>query len=496
MTAPFVVLQSVSKDFSGVHALSDVNLTIDEGEVVSLCGENGSGKSTLIKILAGVHAPSAGKLLIDGVPMNRFGPSDAAHAGIRVIFQDFSLFPNLSVAENVAFASQVPGRVARISRRRNREIAARALARIGVQLDVDTPASELSMVDRQLVAIAAALAQEARLIIMDEPTTALSRREIQALLDVIRGLKADNIATLFVSHKLDEVAEVSDRTVVIRDGRKIEDRPASSFNRESLTVAMTGRAINYGSTNLAEPQDEVALRVEGLTAPSHFREVSFILRRGEILGITGLLGSGRNALALSLFGMLPPSAGTVSVDDAPVELSSIQAAIAAGIGLVPEDRLTEGLFLDHPIRDNIVVRTIDQLKNRAGMTSPRRNDQVAREWVDRLRIKTPTVTQAVSTLSGGNQQRVVLARWLSADPRVLILNGPTVGVDVGSKRQIIDLLVDLAQAGMAIIVTSDDIPELLEVSHRIFVMRDGAIAEQFDRAQIDESSLNTLLVAS
>lgn len=496
MTKELIALRGVTKDFDGVRALDDVDLTIVEGEICCLCGENGSGKSTLIKIIAGVHAPSTGTIRVDSIEQGRYSPADAAKAGVRVIYQDFSLYPNLSVAENIAFNSQVPGRIGLISRRRNREIARKTLERMGVGLDVDVAASELSMVDRQLVAIAAALADEARLIIMDEPTTALSQREVTALLSIVKGLKEQGISTLFVSHKLDEVAAISDHTVVIRDGRKVEDRAAAEFDRETLVSAMTGRAIDYGSENLIPMWDHVVLNVDDLTVPGSFEGVDFELRAGEILGITGLLGSGRNALALSLFGMLPASSGQVSVEGTTVRLDSVHDAMAAGIGLVPEDRLTEGLFLDHSIQDNIIVRTIDDLQNRAGFTSEKVNSTTAWDWVKKLSVKTPTVTQHVSTLSGGNQQRVVLAKWLSADPRVLILCGPTVGVDIGSKRQILDLLSKLAEHGMAIIVISDDIPELLDVCHRVFIMRDGRIEERFDRSSITESELSTLLAAS
>lgn len=498
MTEVIVSMTGIGKDFAGVTALHDIDLSIAAGEICCLVGENGSGKSTLIKILAGVHAPSSGEFVIAGQKRDTYRPSDALRAGIQVIFQDFSLFPNLSVAENIAFASEISGRVGRFSRKRAATVASTVLDRMKITLDLDARAGDLPMVDRQLVAIAAALVTDARLIVMDEPTTALSQREVQALLAVVKGLKAEGISTLFVSHKLDEVAEISDHTVVLRNGTKVADAAADAFDRAALVTAMTGRAIEYGH-NIAVPVADdvpVLLELDGISRPGCFDDVSLTLRPGEIVGITGLLGSGRDTLALSLFGMLPPTSGTISISGAPVTLNSVQDAIAHGIGFVPEDRLTEGLFLDHSITENIVVRTIGSIRNRFGLLDVRRTVSLAKEWVANLSIKTPTVTQAVSTLSGGNQQRVVLAKWLSAHPRILVLNGPTVGVDIGSKTQILDLLRELAGNGMGIIVISDDIPELLDVCHRILLMRGGTVTDTFDRADITEQSLNTLLVAS
>ena len=498
MSETIVSMTGIGKDFAGVTALYDVDLTIGAGEICCLVGENGSGKSTLIKILAGVHAPSAGEFVIGGEKRDSYRPVDALKAGIQVIYQDFSLFPNLTVAENIAFASQISGRVGRFSRKRVNEIASAVLRRIRIDLDLDALAGDLPMVDRQLVAIAAALVTDAKLIVMDEPTTALSQREVQALLEVVKGLKAEGISTLFVSHKLDEVAEISDHTVVLRNGTKVADAAADAFDRAALVTAMTGRAIEYGH-NIATPvaaDSPVLLRLDSVSRPGCFTDVNLTLKAGEIVGITGLLGSGRDTLALSLFGMLPPTSGNVFINGEPVELNSVQDAIAHRIGFVPEDRLTEGLFLDHSIKENIVIRTVSDLRNRFGLLDVKKAAQLAVDWVANLSIKTPTVTQAVSTLSGGNQQRVVLAKWLSANPQILVLNGPTVGVDIGSKAQILDLLRELAGNGMGIVVISDDIPELLDVCHRILLMRGGHVTDTFARKDITEQELNTLLVAS
>jgi simple sugar transport system ATP-binding protein len=498
MTDALVTLRDVSKEFAGVHALNRVTLSIAPGEVCCLVGENGSGKSTLIKILAGVHEPTSGEIIIDGVSRGSLRPADSLRAGFQVIYQDFSLFPNLSVAENIVFGSQISGPVRRFRRGKAREAARAVLQRMRVQIDVDARVQDLPMVDRQLVAIASALAKDARLIVMDEPTTTLSQKEVRVLLDIIMGLKADGVSTLFVSHKLDEVASISDHTVVIRNGVKVADQPAAQFDRHSLVTAMTGREIEFGA-HAATPVDAaspVLLNVHGATRPGCFSDVNLTLRAGEILGITGLLGSGRDTLALALFGLLPMTSGTVTIDGADVTLDSPATAMRHGIGFVPEDRLTEGLFLDHSIESNIIIRTVDSLRTRLRLLDRGRAHKVATRWVDDLRIKTPDVERAVSTLSGGNQQRVVLAKWLCADPKILILNGPTVGVDVGSKAEILHLLTELAAGGMGIVVISDDIPELLDVCHRIALMRDGRIANEFHRADIDIERLNELLVAA
>lgn len=498
MSQELLKLKNISRDFAGVQALNDVTLSIDRGEICCLVGENGSGKSTLIKTLAGVIAPSSGEIVVDGVVRESFKPSDAIGLGFQVIYQDFSLFPHLTVAENIVFGSRVAGRTRWFSRSAARGEARLVLERMRVDIDIDANVGELPMVDRQLIAIASALAKDARLIVMDEPTTALSQREVQVLLDIIRGLKKDGVSTLFVSHKLDEVAAISDHTVVIRNGVKVADSPASEFDRRSLVTAMTGREIEFGAQAFAPVASDspIVLSVRGGTRPGCFTDVNLDLKAGEVLGITGLLGSGRDTLALALFGLLSMTSGDILLDGKTVRLDSPRTAMRNGIGYVPEDRLTEGLFLDHSIGANIIVRTIDSLRTRLGLLDIRKTNDLARRWVSELRIKTPDVSRPVSTLSGGNQQRVVLAKWLSASPKILILNGPTVGVDIGSKSEILELLRELAGQGMGIIVISDDIPELLEVCHRILVMRDGRIANEFDRAEIDEQRLGELLVAA
>lgn len=497
MTHPLVRMSGISKEFSGTRALDSVDLEIGFGEVISLVGENGSGKSTLIKILSGVYEASAGSLEVDGDLVTRYGPIEAIRAGIHVIYQDFSLFSELSAAENIAFGATVVGGGLRYRAADSFRIARRALDRLGVDLDLAAAAGTLRMVDRQLIAIASALVSEARLIVMDEATTALSRREVDALLEIVRGLRREGIAVVFVSHKLDEVAAISDRNVVIRNGVKVLDQSADELDRAKLVAAMTGQSFEEKTHEVrAVPEDApVLLELEGLSRSGAFEDVSLRLRAGEILGITGLLGSGRDALALALFGMQPATSGTIRIGGKECRLASVQEALAHGIGFVPEDRLTEGLFLDHSIQDNIVVRTVDRLAGRAGLIGPSAQRDLAEHWVRELEIKTPTVTQAAATLSGGNQQRIVLAKWLSASPQILVLNGPTVGVDVRSKAQIHAILRGLAEQGIGVVVVSDDVPELLGLCHRILLMRAGWVTDVVEPASISEVQMNELLVA-
>jgi simple sugar transport system ATP-binding protein len=460
-------------------------------------GENGSGKSTLIKTIAGMYSPDSGEILIDGRSHSHLRPIDAIREGIQVIYQDFSLFPNLTVAENIAVNEAVSAGRSLVNWSEMRATAQRALDRIHVRLDLDAPAGTLPVVDRQLIAIAKALLQNARLIIMDEPTTSLSQREIQSLLAVIRTLKQAGIGTLFVSHKLDEVIEIADRTIIFRNGQLVLDRPAQGLTRGAMIQAMTGRALDTEATAAPIPADApVALEVKGLTRAGHFADVSFRIRAGEVVGITGLLGSGRTSLALALFGLLPAERGTVAVHGAPVQIRGVQDALDAGIGYVPEDRLREGLFLPQSIGRNVVVRTIDDLVGMRGVLSQRAVGDRVQEWVERLHIKTDATENPVTSLSGGNQQRVVLAKWLAAAPRVLILNGPTVGVDVGSKQEIHEIIRRLAAQGMALLVISDDVPELLQVCNRIFLMKRGRLVEEFERSRIDEAELNAMLIST
>lgn len=490
----FLEVNHLSKSFAGVHAVQDVSFTIRRGEIRCLIGENGSGKSTLIKMISGVYEPDQGEIIIDGKKYKQLHPIEAIREGIQVIYQDFSLFPNLTVAENLALNHELAQNKQLVNWREVREIAREALDRIDVDIDLNAIVGELSVADRQLIAISRALLLNAQLIIMDEPTTALTQREVESLFSIVRTLQESGISILFVSHKLNEVREIADSVMVFRNGRKVADGEIEEFSLSKMTYYMTGREIEESSyehdgTTSATP----LLRTENLSLPGSFYDVSFELYPGEILGITGLLGSGRSELAQALFGVQAATSGKIWIDGEPAKIRSIQDAIQHNIGYVPEDRLTQGLFLERSIARNTIVRILEKLANKLGLLDRSRMDDTAENWVERLNIKTPSSDLPVKSLSGGNQQRVVLAKWLACEPRILILNGPTVGVDVGSKSELHDIIKGLAREGMGIIVISDEIPELLNTCNRIVLMRDGRIVEAFDTKDITEETLSLKL---
>ena len=488
MTA-FLKLHGISKRFGGVTALSNVDMTLEAGEVHCLVGENGSGKSTLIKIISGVQSPEPGaQIVIAGREVPRLTPQESTRFGIQVIYQDLSLFPNLTVAENIAINCHF-GRPHVVRWVELRKKAEEALGKIGVTLDLDAIVGNLTIANRQLVAICRALTADAKLLIMDEPTASLTRTEVNRLLDLVRGLKAQGICIVFVSHRLDEVLEVADRVTVLKDGNKVGTYSAGEMNDKKLAVLMTGKQFTYDLREIDVSDRPVVLSVEGITRQGEYDNIDFELREGEILGLTGLLGSGRTELALTLFGMTRPERGKIFLDAAPITLRSNQDAINAGIAYVSEDRLTLGLVLDQPISSNTIVTVLQHLAGRLNLVpSLIRKDTVDRLVKD-LTIKVSNTESAVRTLSGGNQQRVVLAKWLARKPRVLILDSPTVGVDIMAKDGIYEIVKSLAAEGVAILMISDEIPEVLYHSHRILVMREGRLSSEHRPHETDEYRL-------
>ena len=487
--SPFITIEHVSKAFAGVQALSDVGFQIGAGEAVCLAGENGSGKSTLIKLLAGAERPDSGRITIDGRAHASLNPRSSVAAGIQVIFQDFSLFPNLSVAENIAFSSELTAGRKLVHKADIRRTAQAALERVGVSINLDARVESLAVADKQLVAICRALVSDARLIIMDEPTTALTDREVRSLLGIIRRLKADGVAVLFVSHKLAEIFEVCEKIVVIRNGHLVVDGAAAAFDLDSLAYHMTGR--HFAATAPAQPTKELPqiLSVKGLHRNGSLQDINFSLTAGEVLGISGLLGSGRTELAKALFGLMEVDGGEITVNGQPVTIRGPGDAIGAGIGYVPEDRLTEGLFLSQSIARNIAVGRLDAHAGAAGFIDQGGLAAEIDDWLRRLKVVAASPEAPVKSLSGGNQQRVVLARWLATAPKILILNGPTVGVDIGSKTDIHQVIASLSESGIGVIVISDDIPEVLATCHRILVMKGGRIVEEIAGGAVTESDL-------
>jgi simple sugar transport system ATP-binding protein len=453
-----------------------------------MAGENGSGKSTLIKILAGVEAPTGGKIVIDGQARTLDPRTSVAH-GVQIIFQDFALFPNLTVAENIAFSAEIGAHTKLVDRRRMRALAESVLKRIEVNIPLNARIESLPVADKQLVAIARALALDARLVIMDEPTTALTQREVHSLLATILRLKSEGVSILFVSHKLAEIFEVCDKIVVLRNGAVVSSGRTAEFDLDSLAFHMTGRHFLGSVAGSFDETVAPVLEVRGLGWESLLHDISFSLKPGEVLGVAGRLGSGRTQLAKALFGLLPPTRGEIRLDGKPLTLHSPLDAIHAGIGYVPEDRLTEGLFLTQSVARNISVGRLGAFAGLFGWLDRSGLGGEARDWLKRLNVVAPNVAAPVRWLSGGNQQRVVLARWLAKRPRILILNGPTVGIDIGSKVDIHQIIAGLSAEKLGTIVISDDLPELLACCHRILVMKEGRIVNEFAADKTNEREL-------
>lgn len=497
MADEFIIVKNVSKAFAGVQALKDVSMTIRRGEIRCLVGENGSGKSTLIKVISGFYKPDDGEIILNNHSYKRLHPIGAIRQGIQIIYQDFSLFPNLTVAENLALNYELEQNTRFVNWKDVKRIAREAIDRIEVDIDLNAYVEELSVADKQLVAISRAILHDARLIIMDEPTTALTHKEVESLFHVIKNFQQDGISTLFVSHKLKEVLEISEHVTILRNGENAADGAIEDFDRAKLIYYMTGREID-DSTYQYAPQQQAAqslLRVEHLTRRGSFEDISFEMFPGEILGVTGLLGCGRTALATALFGLKPAESGSIAVEGVPVQIRGVQDAIRNGIGYVPEDRLTEGLFLEQSIGRNIIVSIVERLANLLGIMESDRTEQEMKKFIEYLRIKTPSPYLPVQSLSGGNQQRVVLAKWLATKGKILILNGPTVGVDIGSKMDIHHTLRDLAHQGMGILIISDDIPELLYNCNRIFLMHKGRFIDELRDQRCTEDELTGQLAA-
>lgn len=480
----------IIKSFAGVKALQGVHLEIKKGEIHCLAGENGYGKSTLIKIISGVYSLDSGKVEFNGVDQtHQLSPLNAIMNGIQVIYQDFSIFPNLSVMENLAYNSELMQRRKFVNWKRFRRIAEEAVSKINFNVDLDAKVGTLPVADKQLVAISRALINNAKLIIMDEPTTALTKKEVEALFRIIKDLQKQGIAILFVSHKLDEVFEISERFTILRNGQNVKDGDTSELDSDKFTYYMTGRHFENKHFTAEIKEEKPILEVRNLSREGEYENVTFDLRKGEILGITGLLGSGRTELALSLFGLNKPTSGQILMNGKEIRLDSVQDAMRNKIGYVPEDRLTEGLFLDQSIGRNIVISEMDHFSSKLGIINEEKRDADISKWVSELKIKVADPNLPASTLSGGNQQRIVLAKWLATNPEVLILNGPTVGVDIGSKHDMHAILHELAKNGLGIIIISDDLPEVITNCSRVLIMRGGKITGEVDPLQTTESDL-------
>jgi rhamnose transport system ATP-binding protein len=468
--------RSISKSFAGLRALDRVSFDLRAGEVHALVGENGAGKSTFIRIVTGAERADAGTLIVGGVPVPHIDPHTSRELGIAAIYQQPALFPHLTVAENIALALERGRAWRRIDRRARRQRAIELLDRIGAAIDPERLVGALTMPEQQVVEIAKAIGADARIVIMDEPTASLTDREVTRLFSVIARLRESGVGTIYISHRLEEIAAIADRITVLRDGETVATRDAHDVTRADLIRMMVGRELDAVFPKRQVTPGEVALAVRQLSnRRTGVRDVSLSVRRGEILGIAGLVGSGRTQLAETIFGLTPADGGEILVGGSPARITSPADAIRLGIGYVPEDRRRHGVVLDMSVAANITIASLPAV-SRHGLIDRAAEDAVADRYVDQFRIKVSSVAAEVGSLSGGNQQKVALARWLSTKPSVLILDEPTQGVDVGSKAEIHTLMQDLVERGLAILMISSELFEILGMSDRIAVMHAGTIA--------------------
>ncbi len=496
---PLLRMEQISKGFPGVQALDQVSLEVHAGECLALMGENGAGKSTLMKVLSGVHPPDSGAILLDGQPVTIHGPHHAQQLGISIIYQEFNLFPNLSVEENI-YIGREPTRLGAVDRAQLRADTLRLLGRLGVDLNPKAIVRNLSVAQQQMVEIAKALSLNARIVIMDEPTSALTQTEVEKLLQIIRSLKASGLGVVFISHRLEEVMAIADRITVLRDGHNAGLLPAAEATPDRIVQMMVGRAItDLFHKEAGAISGEPVLEVRGLSRHSaasdasaiDLHDISLAVHAGEIVGLAGLVGSGRTELARAIFGADRVDQGQILINGRPVQIQSPRDAIRFGLGLVPEDRKQQALVLQLTVRENISLAALDSL-TRGGFVDRDRERSMARTFIDALHIRTPSMEQKVINLSGGNQQKVVLSKWLALKPQVLIVDEPTRGVDVGAKAEVHSLLNDLAHQGIGILMISSELPEILGMSDRVLVMHEGQIAGELSRADATQERIMML----
>lgn len=486
-----VHLEDLCKTFPGVKALENITLDIRTDEVLGLVGENGAGKSTLIKILAGVYAPDPGsKIEIMGKSLSAITTRESLRSGIVVIYQDFSLFPNLSVRENIALSEYLERNRRLVDWKQMDVIAKRALDELGVSIDLSTKLGHLSSAKQQLVAIARALVYDAKLIIMDEPTSSLSKGEVDVLFEIIRKLHARNIGVVYVSHKLEELFEVCQRMTVLRDGKCVGSFPTSEMNYQRLISLMVGRDVTFESL-LGKKIGKEILSVRSISRFGNFEDISFSLYAGEIVGITGLVGAGRTETVRALFGLNKPDRGEMWLDGKKILPRNPEEARNLGIAYVPEGRQTEGLILRQDVTSNITLSILRKFVGRSGLVNFRERLKASKNWISQLHVRPEYPYMPASKLSGGNQQKVVVAKWLATHPKVLIIDEPTNGIDVGAKSEIHQLLRKLADEGMGILMVSSELAEVLAISDRILVMRQGRLVAEFaNRDATQEAIMN------
>lgn len=485
MSSEILAANHICKSFGGVHALRDVSLSVSPAEIHCLVGENGSGKSTLVKVISGVHAPDSGEIILNGNKYSKMSVRGSIREGVQVIYQDLSLFAHMNVAENIATNKLISQNRRLVSWNDIYQIAEEQLARINVSMDLKSSVEKLSISNMQLVAICRALSLDAKILFMDEPTTALTKKEVDKLLSIVMDLKKNGMSVVFISHKLDEVMEVADNVTIFRDGNKVGDFSGRELNEKKLSYYMTGRNIEYSRYQRSTKDDGPVLEIKELTRKPNYEKISLTVRKGDIVGITGLLGSGRTELALTLFGLNPQDSGTMLLNEKEYRPASPVQAVEAGVSMLPEDRQTQGAYLEKSISDNICAAVLKKISGRMGILQRGKQEKIAQDALTRLNVKASGIHANVGELSGGNQQKVVLGKWIETQPQVLILDSPTVGVDIGSKSEIYEYIQMLAKQGLALILISDEIPELLANCNRLLVLREGKIAGELSSSDLE-----------
>ena len=492
----FLRLNRIHKSFAGVYALKGVDFSIKPGEIHCLVGENGSGKSTLIKIISGVYQPDQGSIFLEGKQLEHSDSASTKKRGIEVIYQDLSLFPNLTVAENIAFSQIKEGNKKIVDWKMVKKIAGRAMDRIQVKIDPAALVGDLPIGSQQLVAICRALIREdVKMLILDEPTASLTKADIDNLLKIIHGLQSQGMAVLFVSHKLDEVFDVAERITILRDGATVATLPSSELDNNKLVSLMTGQEVHGTKFEPEQKDTSVVLEVKNLSKTYNFKNISFKLCSGEILGISGLIGSGRTELANALYGISPAETGEIIIDGQPKTIRNVQDAVKAGIAYVPENRLSQGLFLNQSVGDNMVAAVLKTLVNKFGFIDRSRKKEKISDWVSNLMVKVADPVLEVQTLSGGNQQKVVIGKCLATEPKILILDGPTVGIDVMAKNSIHEKIRELANGGVSVILISDELSEVINNSNRLLLMRSGKIVSEHQSSEVTEVEIEEIIAS-
>lgn len=486
---PLLKLDAITKEFPGVVALANVSFDLRRGEVHAVCGENGAGKSTLMKIISGVYTPTSGRIVYKGQEQHFANPLQAESLGIAIIHQELNLVPHLTVAENIYLARE-PRKGFLVDRKKLRADAQACLTRLGVTITPDRLVRELSVAQCQMVEIAKALSLNAEVLIMDEPTSSLTEQETQLLFKVIHDLKASGVGIVYISHRLDEMAEIVDRVTVLRDGRYVGTDDFAATSVDDIVAKMVGRSLEEKfPERTSTPSDEILFSAQGLSRQGVFRDVSFTLRRGEILGFAGLMGAGRTEVARAIFGADPLDAGTVTLHGNTLSIRSPRDAIGAGLAYLSEDRKAQGLALKMPVDANMTLANMEEVSNRFGLIDFRKHEQVAKDYVDLLNVKTPSIRQPVRLLSGGNQQKIIIGKWLFRKSRVLFFDEPTRGIDVGAKFAIYKIMDELARDGIGVILISSELPEILGMTDRVAVFHNGRITGILETARTNQEEI-------